>query len=161
MREGEVELLSGDVVAYEFLAVATGAKQSPPAKLVGRNKRDASEELRVLQRKIREANTIALVGGGAVGVQLAGDIKTLLPEKRVVLVHSRDQLLPNFGVKLHDYVIEKLKVMGVEVVLEERPVLPETTTTWEPTTLEFKNGKKEQFDLVVCISSGMTNLLQY
>lgn len=134
---------------YEFLAIATGAAQSPPAKLLGRTKREGSSELQILQQKVKEAKTIALVGGGAVGVQLAGDIKTFFPEKRVVLIHSRTQLLPNFNAKIHEYAMKKLETMGVEVVLGERPVLSKETSKWEETTLVLKGGREERFDLVV------------
>lgn len=36
-----------------------------------------------------KAKNIAVIGGGAVGVELATDIKSYYPEKSVTLVHSR------------------------------------------------------------------------
>ena len=145
---GEVVLEDGEKVDFEYLAIATGVTQSPPAKLLSTEKEGACEELRVLQERIREAESIAVVGAGAVGVQLAADIVTFSPGKKVTVVHSRDRILSSFGERLHDFVMGKLENLGVEVFLGERPVL-EKSGNWEPMELEFKDGGKRKFDLVV------------
>lgn len=150
IEDGLVELASGESIQYEYLAIATGATQSPPSKLLSLEKGDACGEMKALQDKIKEAKTIALVGGGPVGVQLATDIRAFYPEKDITLVHSRAHLLNNFGVRLHDYVMEKLRKSGVKVVLKERPVLPKTVP-WEDAKMMFKDGSKHDFDLVVRI----------
>lgn len=149
---GEVVLEGGEKVEFEYLAIATGVTQSPPAKLLSIEKEGACEELRVLQERIREAEGIAVVGAGAVGVQLAADVKTFWPEKRVTVVHSRERILSSFGERLHEFVMGKLKDIGLEVVLGERPVL-EKSGNWEPMELEFKDGSKKEFNLVVSLLS--------
>jgi len=148
VRDGEVELRSGRRVPYAYLAIATGATQSPPAKLLASQKGEACAELRVLQKSIEKADRIAVLGGGAVGVQLSADIKSFYSEKNVVLVHSRENLLSNFGVRLHEYVIEKLMALGVHVLLGERPTAP-IDHNWESAELKFRNGRTEVFDLVI------------
>jgi NADH dehydrogenase FAD-containing subunit len=77
-------------VPYAYLAIATGATQSPPAKLLAREKGEACAELKVLQTRIHEVKGIAVVGGGAVGVQLSADIRSFYPDRKVVLIHSRE-----------------------------------------------------------------------
>jgi NADPH-dependent 2,4-dienoyl-CoA reductase/sulfur reductase-like enzyme len=148
ITEGEVQLVSGSSIPFAFLAIATGVTQTPPAKLLASEKIEACAELRILQAKIREAKKIAIVGAGAVGVQMAGDIKSFYPEKAVVLIHSRQQLLPSFGSRLHEYVMEKLNGIGVDIRLGERPLLP-STPDWEAVELTFRDGTSEHFDLVV------------
>lgn len=118
-----MKLLSGELIKFDYLAIATGASQSPPAKLAAVEKSEGCEELRILQDKIENANRIAVVGGGAVGVQIAGDVKSFYTEKKVTIIHSRERLLSNFGRKLHEYVLEKFEKLGVDVVLGERPGL--------------------------------------
>jgi hypothetical protein len=156
LREDEVVLESGDIIKFEFVVVATGAKQAPPAKLLAINKKEACEELRSLQEAIKQAKSIALVGGGAVGVQLAGDIKSFYPDgRRVVLIHSREQLLNSFeSESLHEHVLENLRSMGVEVVLGERPDLGSRKEgqRWEGRKLVFRKVTEEDFDLVVSIT---------
>jgi NADH dehydrogenase FAD-containing subunit len=150
IREGEVVLESGRSIMYEFLAVATGVTQGPPAKLLASKKVDACSELKALQDRIFESKTIAIVGAGAVGVQLACDIKTFYPEKSVTLIHSRKQLLSSFGPKLHEHVFRKLEVLGIEVLLGERPILTENVN-WGAEELTFQDGRKRLFDLIVSL----------
>jgi len=152
ISEGEVELASGRSIPFAYLAIASGVTQSPPAKLLASEKFEACAELKTLQTRIREAKTIAIVGAGAVGVQMAGDIKTFYPKKSVNLIHSRQQLLSTFGPKLHEYVMGKFNEMGVEVRLGERPRLPRSPS-WGPVKLEFRDGRSEDFDLVVKLAS--------
>jgi pyruvate/2-oxoglutarate dehydrogenase complex dihydrolipoamide dehydrogenase (E3) component len=144
--DGEVELKSGDRITFEYLAIATGTTQNPPAQVRSTEKEDGCRELEEIQAKIKAAKNIAIVGGGPVGVQLAADIQTFYEDKRVVLLHSRSQLLPSFGKRLHEYVVGKLTELGVKVILEERPQLPSAP---EAMSLQFKDSKSENFDLVV------------
>ncbi len=148
IKDGHVELASGADIPFDFLAIATGVTQSPPAKLLSREKAGACGELKMLQERITESENIAIVGAGPVGVQLATDIKSFNPGKKVTIIHSRERLLSNFGKRLHNYVSEKLQNFGIAVVLGERPTLP-TGITWESTELTFKDGRNERFDLVV------------
>jgi NADH dehydrogenase FAD-containing subunit len=150
IRDGEVILEDGRGFEYEFLAIATGVTQLPPAKLVGTLKQEACSELKVLQDRIFGSKTIAIVGAGPVGVQLACDIKTFNPEKEVTVIHSRKQLLPSWGLKLHTYVREKLEWLGVEVLLGERPDLPRGFN-WETEELGFSDGRRRRFDLIVSL----------
>ena len=124
VRDGEIELASGKYVPYAYLAIATGATQSPPAKLLASPKGEAGAEVRVLQARVEKAEKVAIVGGGAVGVQLSVDIESFYKDKTVVLIHLRDQLLSSFGVRLHEFVVGKLGALGVDVWLGERPTVP-------------------------------------
>ncbi|RDL38720.1 FAD protein [Venustampulla echinocandica] len=151
IRDEEVELASGKRIPFAYLAVATGALQPPPARLLSSEKNEACAELKALQDRIIGGKKIGIIGGGAVGVQLAGDIKSFYPDKHVVLIHSRDQLLPSFGVRLHKYVVDKLQDLGVELMLGERPAIP-STGDGTGTDLVFPDGRKETFDVIVpCI----------
>ena len=107
------------------------------------------------QERVEQADHIAVVGGGPVGVQVASDIKSYFPQKVVTLIHSRTQLLPNFGPRLHEHVMKTLKQLDVNLILGERP---QTVTTEDiasmakdkiQDTLSFRDGHKETFDLVV------------
>jgi pyruvate/2-oxoglutarate dehydrogenase complex dihydrolipoamide dehydrogenase (E3) component len=78
------------------------------ASEVARERGEACAGLKVLQTRIHEAKRIAVVGDGAVGMQLSADIKSFNPDKKVMLIHSREQLLPNFRKRSHEYVVGKL-----------------------------------------------------
>jgi NADH dehydrogenase FAD-containing subunit len=139
-----VYLSSGDPLEYAYLAIATGSAQALPSKVSATEREEACEELRSVQEKIQAAQRIAVVGGGAVGVEIASDIKSFFPGKDVTLVHSRPQLLSHFGTRLHEHASAELTKMGVRLVLQERPeILPGQIS------LRFADDRIEEFDLVV------------
>ena len=85
--------------------------------------------------KQRALMTFVLVGGGPTGVEFAGALMELVrfvlvkdyPDlgvqaARVVLVEATDRLLAAMPEKLREYTLEKLRSMGVEVILNARVV---------------------------------------
>lgn len=86
---------------------------------------DAAEQRRLM--------TIAIIGGGPTGVELAGsiaelsrytlarDFRNIQPEKtRILLVEAGERLLPGFAPKLSEYASGRLEKLGVEVVTAKR-----------------------------------------
>ena len=99
--------------------------------------------LRGMQERVGKAGRVAVLGGGAVGVQVASDVKGFYPEKEVVIYHSGRTLVPGFRGRLGEYVESWLKGMGVGVRLGERPM-------WEGGNAVMNaRGEVEEFDLVV------------
>ncbi|KAI4528593.1 FAD/NAD(P)-binding domain-containing protein [Schizophyllum commune Loenen D] len=76
--------------------------------------------LKAAQKVIREARSVLVVGGGALGIQFATDIADVYPEKRVTLLHSRAQLLPRFSQEMHNEILRQMNRLNVNVVLGER-----------------------------------------
>ncbi|RFU29645.1 hypothetical protein B7463_g6701, partial [Scytalidium lignicola] len=146
----QVLLASGDKVDYAYLAIATGSSQPLPVQVVSTERSDACRELQGVQQFIRESRKVAIVGGGAVGVELASDIKDFYPDKEVTLIHSRGQLLSNFGKRLQDYALTALRdELEVRVVLNERPKMLTAGNFAQSASLTFSDGREEQFDLVI------------
>lgn len=151
----QIQLASGKTVDYEYLAIATGSWQPSPAKVTSTEKSSACAEMRASQEKVQNANRIAVVGGGPVGIQVATDIKSFFPYKDVTLIHSRRQLLPNFGPRLHEYALGVLNHLKVNTILGERPqAMPKTIEgnvkdSSAQEALRFKDGSEEKYDLVV------------
>jgi len=148
-----VKLDTGERIAYSFLAIASGSSQPLPAKVVSSSNTEACEELQSVQQHIKAAQTIAIIGGGAVGVEIAMDIKSYYPQKQVTIVHSHRQLLPHFGLRLHEYVRNKIEKMGVELQFDERPSLPFKTGMSNDlitdASLQFSKDSERHFDLIV------------
>lgn len=139
----QVRLASGETIDYAYLAIATGSWQPPPSKAASAEKEGACAELQGSQRRIQDASRIAIVGGGPVGVQVATDIASYFPDKNVTLIHSRQQLLPNFGPKLHANVVQAMSRLNIDLILGERPQFGDGGV------LSFASGRKSQYDLVV------------
>ncbi|CAK7262659.1 hypothetical protein SEPCBS119000_000082 [Sporothrix epigloea] len=176
-----VQLASGDTVPYDILVVATGSAQRPPAKLLGSTHKDtACAELRTLQDRIRRARTVAVVGGGAVGIELVTDIKTYarvvaernravvgededdsVADKKVTIVHSRTQLLNRFGPRLHEHVAKVLASQDICIELGQRVTIAyddgadESAGAGRPGTLHFPDGRAIQYDCIL-LCTGLT-----
>ncbi|KAI1778667.1 FAD/NAD(P)-binding domain-containing protein [Hypoxylon cercidicola] len=115
---------SGEQIPYEFLVVATGsgATDSLPSRVPASDKVEGMELLRQMQRQIKEAKDLVVVGGGAAGVELAADAKSKYPGKNVTLVHSRPAVMHRFGPRLQSAALEGIKELGIEVVTGDRVV---------------------------------------
>jgi apoptosis-inducing factor 2 len=142
----QIYLASGEEISYAFVVIATGSTQPLPAKTVATDRDEACAELRTVQDNIQQAKSIAVIGGGAVGVELVSDIKSFYPDKEVSLFHSRNQLLPRFGPRLHDHVLQTLTDMGIHVILNERPQLIS-----DQKSIQLADGRVAAFDFIVSI----------
>jgi NADH dehydrogenase FAD-containing subunit len=80
--------------------------------------------LQAYQSGIRSANSVVIIGGGAVGVQMACDLKELYPEKQVTLVHSREHLMPVYHEGLSNLIKARFVELGVNLVTGSRVVVP-------------------------------------
>ncbi|OCT48274.1 Apoptosis-inducing factor 2 [Cladophialophora carrionii] len=122
INEKSVVLATGEVVEYAYLALATGSQHRYPAALHADDKAGAVRFFADVQNRIQHAETIVVVGGGAAGVEVAGDIRSKYPLKTVTLVHSRDRLLNSFAPGLHAIAKPALEELGVKLHLGERVV---------------------------------------
>ncbi|WP_298981792.1 NAD(P)/FAD-dependent oxidoreductase [Caldilinea sp.] len=104
----------------------------------------------------RQTLTFVIVGGGPTGVEFAGALAELMKGPlrrdfpslrsspgRVVLVEAMDALLPGFPPRLQTYAAERLRRMGVEVLLRA----PVTRVTENTVTL--KDGTHIDAETVV------------
>ncbi|KIJ58471.1 hypothetical protein HYDPIDRAFT_102602, partial [Hydnomerulius pinastri MD-312] len=134
------------------------SKAPPQAPYTG-TKREGISWLRVRQRRIKEARSVVVVGGGALGIQFASDIAALYPRKCVTLLHSRMQLLPRFDPGLGDEVFQGLQELGVRIVLGERLDMSSLHNPKEGTigtrVIRTTKGRVIEGDLVV-LCTGQT-----
>jgi apoptosis-inducing factor 2 len=150
VETGKVRLDGGEVVEYDFLALATGSRRRYPAALEADERHECVDFFVRQQTRIEAAKRIVIVGGGAAGVELAGDIKSKYSDKTVVLVHSRERLLNAFGKALSYKAKTALEGLGVELHLGER--LISGLDLQGPGEVMLRSGKVLPCDLVVLFS---------
>ncbi|KAJ1718631.1 hypothetical protein LPJ61_006538, partial [Coemansia biformis] len=120
-----IELDDGRRLYYDYLVLATGGQAPAPVNVTGRTKEEGLAEIRALRQGLEDAESVLVVGGGPVGVEVAGFVAATYPAKSVTLVHSRDRLLPEqFRVGVSNGAVEKLSSLGVNVVLRDRVEIP-------------------------------------
>ncbi|KAJ6502071.1 hypothetical protein C8R45DRAFT_1209701, partial [Mycena sanguinolenta] len=153
-----IRLASGREIEYEYLAIATGTSQPLPVQVSSTELVPGCRELQSVQQSIKASQKIAIVGAGAVGVQLSTDIKSFNPEKDVTLIHSRSQILNTFGKRLHDHVLPILRdELKMRVLLNERPQLPKDKGLLRDQKITFADGHEESFDLVIACTGQRPN----
>ncbi|KAJ5893858.1 hypothetical protein N7495_005549 [Penicillium taxi] len=136
---------------YDYLLVSTGMQRkwpvTPKANSLLSYLKDASDYADSI--KVAGKLGVVIIGGGAVGVEFAGKIKSHYPNVKVILIHSRDQLLSNEPLpdEFKTRALELLQNEGVRVILGQRVTadeLPDGTSY-----IKFLEGNQIHAGLVL------------
>jgi apoptosis-inducing factor 2 len=109
---------SGEEISADFVVLATGSRYPFPAKTDLVDTHHAQEQVRRTNRALTQADRVLLVGAGPVGIELAGEIRSVWPEKSIVLLDVADEILggpyvPELKTELRRQLLES----GVELIL--------------------------------------------
>ncbi|KAF9650863.1 FAD/NAD(P)-binding domain-containing protein [Thelephora ganbajun] len=146
-HSGFIVLEDGEKALYDASILATGSKCNGPADFPDDPARCLAH-LEHWRAAFEKANDVVLVGGGGVGIELAGELKDYYSDKKVVyIVHGRDLLLnEQFPDKFRKLVNQELEATGVELVLGDYvATFPENSGG----EVVFHPGNTLQADLVV------------
>ena len=119
VSDKKVKTLTGKSFEYDYLVIASGSSYNTPIKEKDLVIAARATELRNYAQKLKKAEKVLVIGGGVVGVELAAEIIEKYPNKRVTLVHSRDELLGRSPKKARDYALNFLKDK-IEIVFNEK-----------------------------------------
>jgi NADH dehydrogenase FAD-containing subunit len=161
-------LANGTTITFEVAVVAVGGGyawaacgRGPPE--AGSASETSKGRQKVLQQegdRLLQADSVLIVGGGLIGVELAGDVayykKQQGKEVKVTLAHSGDYLCPaemtsGAGVMA----LKKLQALGVTVVLGDRAVKQE-----DGTMVLKRAGTVVQADVIV-MTTGNSPINQF
>ncbi|CAG8536820.1 9335_t:CDS:2, partial [Cetraspora pellucida] len=140
----------GTRIPFEYLVIATGSNHSKPAKMVANNKEEGASEIVTQREAIKNANKILIIGGGPVGIELAGEIASIYTDKEITLVHSEDHLLSEqFPKKMTDLLANQLKELNVNLIFGEKVIFPSSGIGdgLSPLILETNKGKRIDSDV--------------
>lgn len=118
---------------YDFLVVATGMAWRTPGYSPLASSAASKQAYRDVRSAITASTGIVIVGGGSVGAEVAGEVASGYPGKKVTLVHSGGHLIngadngaaasePAIGAAA----LSRLEAMGVRVLLNDRVPKPVT-----------------------------------
>ncbi|KAJ5482529.1 hypothetical protein N7475_001341, partial [Penicillium sp. IBT 31633x] len=113
---------------YDYLIVTTGLDRSWPITPVCPTKHEYMAHTDKYARELQEVHgDIIIVGGGAVGVEMAAEIAVTYPWKKVILVHSRPELLSSEPLPSeYKNRVQELLSTNVELYLGKRVIRHET-----------------------------------
>ncbi len=118
---------------YDFLVLAAGSVvRSPPVGTYGLQTLEQAQTLGDRLAQTPPGSTWVVVGGGATGVEMAGALaewsRWHAKALRIVLVQSRDRLLPDLPTPLAAYAARHLQRLGVELHLGTTVQVPDPHT---------------------------------
>lgn len=139
----------GQKIAADYIVIATGASNGGIFK-PGDEGIDAFRAAQArVEHQIKAAKRIVIVGAGAVGTELAGEIAHAFPDKTLTLVSSETALFPGFPAKLGSGLSRKLSEMGVEVVLGARVTDLQSTVEPYAGSVTLSTNRMIEADLII------------
>ncbi|MEV6910963.1 FAD-dependent oxidoreductase [Amycolatopsis sp. NPDC051071] len=115
--QGGVTLGSGERLTPDYLVLATGSAYPFPAKIDFGDSASAKAKIRATREELAGAERVLLLGAGPVGLELAGEIKAVWPEKAVTIVDPAERILPGFPDEFRAEVRRQLNELGVDLLL--------------------------------------------
>ncbi|EQC25352.1 hypothetical protein SDRG_16762 [Saprolegnia diclina VS20] len=146
-------------IRFDHLVLATGSSYPAPIKVANNVYNRSTIEASLLETydRIAAASSVLIIGGGAVGCEIAGEIATTYPGKTVTLVDGSKELVSTAVVsdKFRSRLADGLTQRGVKLILGER--LPERLTAHSYTTQTITlSGGTQVISDVQLVCAGIT-----
>lgn len=113
-----VTLGSGERIAADYLVLATGSTYPFPAKYDVDGSADAKARIGETRDALVAADRVLLLGAGPVGLELAGEIKAVWPDKSVTVVDPADDIVAGgYPEEFRADLRGQLADLGIDLVL--------------------------------------------
>ncbi len=145
-------LEDGTVISGDMIIIATGSTYAAPFKMQGDDEAAFLAKAKRVITQIDKAKNIAIVGAGAVGSELAGELAFARPEKNITLIAADDRLFSGYPAKLGRAMQRQLGELGVKLRLGERiNKLKQTDAPFVPpkNKIKLSDGFPIDADLVI------------
>ncbi len=121
-------IVNGKKLEFDYLVICSGSSYKVPIKEQEVVRASRAKHLVDAFENLKKSENVIIVGGGLAGVELTAEIVCKYPEKKITLIHSREELIQRNDKRARDYASHFLKRKKVNIVFGER--------------LVKKNGKK-------------------
>jgi thioredoxin reductase len=139
----KANLQNDEVVQYDALIVATGFGLPLVYPEIGVTLADRKAQVQKVAAAIKKANSIVISGGGVVGVEMVGALRSDYPEKSIKLL-TRGKVLSNYPEKSQNKALEVLKSRNIVVITGESSDAPSEFAEGGSLTV---GGTKVEFDV--------------
>jgi apoptosis-inducing factor 2 len=118
VEPGHVVTSSGEDIAADYIVLATGSSYPFPAKTDLVDTEHTVAQVRATHRALAQADRVLLLGAGPVGIELAGEIRAVWPDKSIVLLDEREEILGgSFMPELRAELGRQLEEIKVDMIL--------------------------------------------
>lgn len=110
-----VHIYGQDPIEADYVVFATGSTYPFPIKNFSTHTAVAQSRLDDLRETLKGADRAVLIGGGTVGMELAGELKASDPDIAIEVVEKEDDILPSPGVVdgFRDLIREQAEELGI------------------------------------------------
>jgi NADH dehydrogenase FAD-containing subunit len=116
-----IALASGTRIHADYAVLATGSGYPFPAKVDVDDSASATAKLRATHRELADARRVLLLGAGPVGLELAGEIKSVWADKDVTIVEpGPDIVAGDYPDRFRAELRRQLDALGVRLVFGTR-----------------------------------------
>lgn len=151
MTANQAVLDNGGDINFDYAIIATGASNrlGAFAQPQGDTISDRKAELQSTSARVKAAKSIIIVGAGATGIELAGEIVDHYAGKNVTLISSQSVLLQGEPKSVTDSVTQFLTKHNVTIKYNVK-----ATVSADETCVTLSNGENLTADLVLnCVGS--------
>ncbi|KFY08360.1 hypothetical protein V492_06302 [Pseudogymnoascus sp. VKM F-4246] len=143
-------------IEYQSLVIATGTTSNSKLWQVNDHE-DVTKALYVsVQAALVTAKRVLIAGGGAVGVETAGEIATHYPKAEITILSGSDRLLPRLVPGNSSSAESRLNALGVKTVHKTR-VRSASENANGSTTVVFSDGTTQTVDVYIDATGGKPN----
>lgn len=109
-------------LSFDYCVFSTGRKRAWPFDPLGYTQEQFVKEMGDTQEKIEKAKTISVIGAGALGIEIAGELKEEYPDKKIILIHPHPFIPPEtYAAKSFKEGTEKqVRSLGIDLQLNTR-----------------------------------------
>ena len=130
-------------IKFDYLVVSSGSTYNAPFKEQKVVIAARAKHLQENYSKLCKAKKVLIIGGGLVGIEMAGEIFWRYSgEKEITIVHSRSRLIQRNSEKASKYAENFLKKRGVEIIYDDFVV------DIKKTVCKTKKGLKLKADII-------------
>ncbi|WIE49828.1 FAD-dependent oxidoreductase [Pseudomonas sp. GM17] len=161
--KGTIQLSSGGQMHIKGAVdvLATGSTFSNP--LMRASNSTVEERKSFYQRYsqcIEKAGHVLIVGGGPIGVEIAGEISENYPGKKLTIVERGARILSSTSKAASEVATKELRARGVEILTNEtlqRNVVIEADVFSTAGVVHTASGKKILYDFIIWCTGGKPN----
>ncbi|KAK6454980.1 NADH dehydrogenase, internal, ubiquinone [Scheffersomyces xylosifermentans] len=109
------------IIDFDYVILASGRDRSWPTTPEAYTFNHYMKEMNKAHEEIDKHQIISVIGGGAVGIEIAGDVKNRFPEKIVNLIHPHEKFPPEpLSTDFQDAIHDSLLRGGVKLYTNTR-----------------------------------------
>lgn len=153
-KSGTVVLASGEELSWNVLLLAPGNTWEGGLRLP-ETRLEVGIFINEWRKKFERAKSIALIGGGAVGIELSGELRDIYPDKKITLVHADKHLVNDtYPDKFRKDIEKRLRARNITLLLNTRVEGESLPSEGLEGSVRTTDGKTIEADLIVPTRGG-------